>query len=250
MAGNMETLGRLQTTCADVFAAVTSNLQVGMSETDIAHQLDQEFKYQGIADHWYDVPFNVLIGTDRFVEGLTTSDYAIKNPSSQVRLGEGSPVYVDLSPIDPATRQWGDWSSTAVFQPRKGVDDEQIAFLQEMRDIHRQGIAQITSGTTGADVANYYLDAYKKLGVTLLDVRNNVGHSLHAVPKQEATRVWLDTDNQQPLGEGLFTVEPGGSRPKKAGIGIVIARFEVSIHIPESGSAVILGDRQLPPLTI
>ncbi len=69
---------------------------------------------------------------------------------------------------------------------------------------------------------------------------NNVGHSIHAGPKIKAQRIWLDEDNNAPLGEGIFTIEPGGFRNKKEGIGIVVGRFEDCIYISPDGKAVLL----------
>ena len=65
--------------------------------------------------------------------------------------------------MDTKTKIWGDWSSTVVFHPRRGIDDEQVAFLKEFRGIQRNGIAHITSETTGAEVAIYYLMRITKL---------------------------------------------------------------------------------------
>src|ERR1035441_1029794 len=130
-----------------------------MSEVDIANNLREIFTQNGINDYWYDVPFNVLIGVKRFQVGLTTSDYQIKSPSPDAILEEGETVYVDFAPMDPRTGIWGDWSSTCVFRP-KTTDFNQAQFLEDMRSLHRQGIFKITAATTGADVAQYYLDRY------------------------------------------------------------------------------------------
>ncbi len=239
-------VGRLQDECADAFTAVMTSLQPGMSELGIADALRAHLTMHGITKHWYDVPFNVLVGVERFRIGTTTTDYGTKAPSAESRLAEGQAVFADFAPMDSKTGIWGDWASTCVFRPTESAGQEQLAFLEDMRALHYRGIALITAQTTGADVAQYFLDEYGRRGVTLLDVRNNVGHSMHAGPKREAKRIWLDLDNTKPLGPGVFTVEPGGIGRD----GMVIARFEECILIPKTGQATIIGSSQPIPLSV
>lgn len=233
-------VSELQRKSIDVFNSVVSNLEVGLSEVDIAELVKKEFAKNGVKECWYNVPFMVLIGIERFQIGTTTSDYSLKEPSNNTYLKEGEPVHMDFSPMDLETKIWGDWSSTIVFHPRNITDNEQIVFLDEMRKIQRSIVPQITSKTTGADIANFYLNIFNKEGIKLLDVRNNVGHSIHKGAKDEVERVWLDQNNTEPLGEGIFTIEPGGICQKKDGHGVVVGRFEDCIYIPNKGKTVIL----------
>lgn len=241
---------RLQLFATEVFTAVTKTLIIGMSEFDISEMIRSEFQKRGITEYWYNVPRNVLIGTERFKIGTTTSDYTIKGPSDKVFLEEGSALFIDVHPMDSATKVWGDWATTVVFHPRPGIDDDQVQFLKDFRETQRKGIATITTLNTGASVANYYSTIFKQKGVTLLDVRNNVGHSIHEGPKEQAQRVWLASENHAPLGEGIFTIEPGGSRMRKDGKGIVVARFEECIYIPKIGHATIIGNFKELPLSV
>lgn len=246
----IEIVHSLQRMSANTFVKVISSLQVGMSESDIAELMRLEFKLNSINEFWYNIPQNVLIGTERFKEGTISSDYTIKGPSKDVLLKDGDTVFIDFSPMDPETKQWGDWSSTIIFHPRKDIDGEQASFLHEMRQIHREGIKKINAKTTGADVANCYLEIFRKREITLLDVRNNVGHSLHTGLKNKVQRIWLDENNNDPLGEGFYAVEPGGFRPKVNGTGFIVGRFEESIYIPRKGNAVILGNKEYVPLIV
>lgn len=218
-------VGNLQIECADTFVAVLSSVKPGMSEHDIANELRAHMAWKGIADYWYEVPFIVLIGVERFCEGTTTTDYGVKAPSPDVVLSRGDVIHVDFSPMDPATGIRGDWSSTGVYQPETKAQHEQVDFLEKMRTLHREGARRITASTTGADVANYFHERYKQFETTLLDVRNNVGHSIHTGPKAQANRTWLDTTNTTPLGPGIFTVEPGGVTTD----GTKVVRFEECI---------------------
>lgn len=232
----------LQKSSAQVCASIMTDLRVGLSEFDIANLIRLEFQKLGIKDFWYDVPQNVLIGTERFKIGTTTSDYAVKMPSDKVALVAGSPVFIDLAPMDSGTKQWGDWATTFIFQPRPGIDDEQQAFLKEMKQVHHTGLSQINSRSTGADICSHYLEEFALRNITPLDVRKNVGHSIHQGPKNQAKRIWLDETNAGPLGEGIYAVEPGGFRPKSDGSDIVVGRFEECIYIPKEGNAVLLGN--------
>jgi Xaa-Pro aminopeptidase len=245
-AEHTKTVSRLQQACASTFTTVMRNLEPGMSELDIADALRKQLANLGITEHWYDVPFIVLVGADRFRTGLTTSDYDIKAPSPDVILEEGQAIHVDFSPVHPESGIWGDWSSTCVFRPTTAAHQQQLTFLETMRRLHRKGTTLISAETTGAEVAQYYLDRYAGLGVTLLDVRDNVGHSMHTGPKSQANRTWLDLTNHNPLGSGIFTVEPGGITED----GQMVARFEECIFVHETGPATIINSGPLVPLAV
>ncbi len=234
-----EIVGRLQSACTAVFESVVSNLQAGMSETHVAEMIRNSLRQYGINNYWYDVPIFVLFGANRF-KTIATTDYSLKSPTVNSVLTEGSPVYVDIHPMDTETGIWGDWNSMVVFQPRPGLDNEELSFLREMRQLQRNVMAQITAETTGAEVLQACAEAFQQTNTTLQDSRNNVGHSMHDGPKVKANRVWLDQENVAPLGEGIFAVEPGGIRTGKNGETLV-ARFEDCIYIPKTGHARVLG---------
>lgn len=246
----IKVVSELQEKSADVFKAITPSLRVGMSELDIAGLIKLEFKKRDIVDFWYDVPIIVLIGTKRFINGAN-ADYATKSPSVNAVLKDGSIIYVDVHPRDNKTKLWGDWNTMAVFHPRAGVDDEQVAFLEQMREIHRKGIAQLTPTMTGADVINYYFTTYKESGITPITVNKpDVGHTIHAGAKIDASRLLLCEENTTPIGGHIYAVEPAGFRPKKSGEGMVVGRFEECVYIPKLGNVILLGSKELLALTI
>ncbi len=236
----------LQDLCKKTFETVTRRLRTGMSEADIAEALKAYMLEQGVTNHWYDVPFIVLIGLERFKTGIVASDYAVKAPQKNVYLQEGDTIHIDFSPMDPRTQVWGDWSTTCIFHPQTSYELALLQFLDEMRALQREGIKNIEANSTGADVAKYYVDAYTGHGAVILDVRNNVGHTMHAGPKTQTSRIWLDAENTNPLGVGIFTVEPGGTRLSDN----AVARFEECIYIPEEGHAIILGSDRMVSLAV
>ncbi len=221
-----------------------------MNEQDIAERIKLEFKKRDITDFWYDVPIIVLVGTERFIKGAN-SDYTTKSPSKEFILKEGDVVYIDLHPQDSKTRVWGDWNTMIVFHPRKGIDDEQVAFLKEMQEIHREGITKFTPTMIGADIFNYYLDTYQRRGITpILGKKPDVGHTVHAGLKVNANRLLLTPENTIPIGGYIYAVEPAGFRLKKSEKGVVVGRFEECAYVPEEGNVVLLGNQELLPTII
>ncbi|MDO8573736.1 MAG: M24 family metallopeptidase [Candidatus Daviesbacteria bacterium] len=246
----LDVVANLQNTSAEVFKTISKSFEVGYSEAEIAALIKLEFRKRGIVDFWYDVPIIVLIGTERFISGAN-ADYATKSPSVDAVLKDGSIIYVDVHPQDNQTKIWGDWNTMAVFHPRVGIDDEQVAFLEEIREIHRKGIAQLTPTMTGADVINYYFTAYKEGGIMpIIGNKPDVGHTVHAGVKVDAKRLLLCEENTTPIGEHIYAVEPAGYRPKKSGEGVVVGRFEECVYIPKLGNAILLGSKELLALTI
>lgn len=246
----IKTVSQLQQASANVFKNVVFSLKVGMSELEIAELLKLEFKNRNISEFWYDVPIIVLIGTQRFITGAN-SDYATKSPSKEYLLKEGDILYIDMHPQDSKTGLWGDWNSMVIFHPRKGIDDEQVNFLVEMRKIHREGISKFTPTMTGADIMSDYFDAYKNTGITpILGEKPDVGHTIHEGPKVNAHRLLLNMKNNTPIGGYVYAIEPAGFRPKKSGDGIVVGRFEECVYIPKEGNAVLLGSQELLSLVV
>ncbi len=239
----------LQEISYDSFKTVVKVLHAGMSEMDIVHMLRDEMEKSGVTTYWYDVGIFVLIGTDRFMQiEKAGHNYEQKSPSKDVLLKEGDVVYIDIHPQDDRTEVWGDWNSMFVFHPREDLDEEQVAFLEEVRNIQRNGIDHITSSMTASDVARYFFDIFDMHGIVLSDSLHNVGHSMHEGLKLESHRIFLDKDTDIVLGEEIYAIEPGGFRQKKTGEGILVGRFEECILIG-SDTSQILGRRDLLPVT-
>lgn len=250
IAERVKVVSELQKQSVNVFKEVSQSLRVGMSEQDIAALIKAKYEKRGIIDFWYDVPIIVLIGVERFLDAAN-ADYTTKSPSASHVLNEGDMLYVDLHPRDSKTGLWGDWDTMAIFQPRKGIDDEQVAFLEEIREIHRDGIAKLTPNMTGADVVNYYLEEYKKRGINLIiGEKPDVGHTIHEGKKTDTKRLLLTAENTTPISGYVYAIEPGGARQKKSGARVVVGRFEESVYIPKDSPAIILGSQELLPMTI
>jgi Xaa-Pro aminopeptidase len=247
MENQIAITAKLQSACYEAFFSVVSKLQVGMSESEIAKMVRDAMAQKGITEYWYDVPIFTLIGVDRFFS-IAKNDYGTKSPQAEKKLHEGDPIYIDIHPQDTKTKIWGDWNSMLVFHPRSGIDEEQIAFLDEVRTIQRKGIEKLTSSMTAADIANYFFTEFAERNIILTDVRNTVGHSMHSGSKLPEKRTFLEKGNHQVLGEGLYAIEPGGYRKRKSGEGFVVGRFEDCVYIPKSGNARLLGKTGFLPL--
>jgi Xaa-Pro aminopeptidase len=240
----------LQRASAQTFCSVVPLLKTGMSEFQVADLLRNEFADRGIEAFWYDVPIIVLIGSNRLLNGAN-ADYQTKSPSKDVVLAPGSTIYVDLHPQDSVTGLWGDWNTMAVFQPRPGIDDEQVAFLAEMREIHRRGFDQVQPHWSGADLIHYYRQAYHDKGITQLQgEKPDIGHTIHAGPKINAHRLLLDESNTNLLADHFYAIEPAGSRQNKNGSELLVGRFEECVYFTKAGKAILLGDNEQVPLTI
>ncbi len=240
---------RLQSNCYDAYLSVGNKFTVGISEEDIAQIIKSELAKQNVTEYWYDIPIIVLIGSNRFKD-ITVKDYVKKSPSRKIMLKAGDPLYIDIHPLDNSSKQWGDWNTMAVFHPRDHIDNEQINFLEEMYQIQRNGMAKIHAGLTGAEVYNYFMDIFDQKGIILCDVRNNVGHSMHTGQKGNAAISFLDTNNHEKLGEGIYAVEPSGYRQRKSSDGIVVGRFEDCIYLPARGKSIFLGNPKMLPVVI
>jgi len=240
---------RLQRTSHDVFAKVVPTLQAGMTEVEIAVLLKNEFARRGYIEFWYDVPIFVMIGAERLLIDIITNDYGRKAPSEK-KLRNGDVIYIDLHPVDSQTKQWGDWNSMAVFHPRPGIDDEQVAFLDEVRTIHRSVIDTLTGDTTAGELVEQYLQEYADHRISVVwDHRKNFGHTMHQGPKLESKRFFLTEGNPEKLGSHIWAVEPSGFRKKKNSEGLLVGRFEECIWVPESGKAKLLGSDIVLPLS-
>ena len=241
---------RLQKISQDIYLKTITSLATEMTEADIAESVRTEFRKKGINYFWYDVPISVLIGEDRFLT-MAEKDYRIKSPSADVKLQRGNTIHIDMDLMD-AEGNWGDFSATSVFQPKSEIDYEKASFLTLIQKIQREGIKHLTSQTTASQVARWYINKFKEENITLLDVRNTVGHSIHSgskkYPDGREKRMFLEEKNETPLGEGVYAIEPGGFRKSIVGNGFVVGRFEDCVYIPPSGKPLILGNYDFLPV--
>ncbi len=250
IAERITVVNNLQKTSSDVVRSVFQSFKTGMSEYEIAEIIREEFAKKGVQGFWYDVPIIVLIGTERLINGAN-ADYATKSPSKEYVLKDGSTIYIDVHPEDAETSLWGDWNTMAIFHPRAEIDDEQVAFLEEMREIHREGIAKLKPTMTGADIMNWYFDLYQKRGITPLQGQKpDVGHTIHEGLKINAKRMLINAENTTLIGGHIYAIEPAGFRPKKSREGMVVGRFEECVYIPKDGNTILLGSKELVDLTI
>jgi len=247
---DIKVISKLQNISKEVFRTVTSHLESDISEVDIAGQIRIEFKKRNVLKFWYTVPIIVLIGTERFINGAN-ANYDTKKPDGHITLQDGSIIYIDLHPTDTKTELWGDWNSMIVYHPRDEKDSEQVSFLEEMRQIHREGISKITSSTTGKELVDFYTHSYELKGIT--PIWNNIrdiGHTIHSGPKESAKRRFITADDLSAFSNCVIAIEPSGFKKKKNSNEFVVARFEECVYVPESGKATLLGNNDIIPLIV
>lgn len=172
---NIKKVSKLQLCSYYIYSNTIRRVKEGMSEIDIAKIISEQFKERGIKQFWYDIPIMVLIGEDRFLD--MTGDYKNKSPSVNHLLKIGDTIHIDLTPKDKEGF-WGDFSATCVFHPKTDYDFEKVEFLRLVRKIQRDGIKRIKSVNKSSDIANWYLGKFRENNMTLVDVRNNLSHSI------------------------------------------------------------------------
>lgn len=235
-----------------IYLQTLHSLKMGMSEQDIASAIHSSFLSKGISSFWYDIPISVFISEKRFLS-MGDKDYRIKSPSTNALLKVGDVVHIDLDPMD-SDGNWGDFSATCVFKPKSANDSEKVKFLQFIRDIQKEGIKQLTSKTKAGEVAKWYLNKFREKNITLLDVRNTVGHSIHSgakkYPDGKDKRLFLEVSSGTPLGEGIYAIEPGGYSKNNLTHEVVVGRFEDCVYVPLKGKPIILGNQEDLPLFV
>jgi hypothetical protein len=195
-------------------------------------------------DYWYDIPILALVGVERFMDSAL-ADYAVKSPSEQVRLQANTPFFIDIHPRHVSGR-WGNFAASGVYQP---ADGEQVALLEHMQRIQREGIQRLTAQQTGAEVARWFAQQFQQAGIEHLDVRANFGHSMGTGQKNSYQRLFLDETNNALIGGSIYGIEPGGVRRDGTGRVTAFARFEDCVYIPPDGRpAIILGSPELVPV--
>jgi Metallopeptidase family M24 len=229
----------MQRNCIETYLAVANTLESGMSEADIAERVRQELKNRGYSRYWYTISILVLIGPVRFLQ-MADPDYSAKNPSKNVFLQEGDTFFIDMHPMHIPSGCWGNFGATGLY--RSVEDFEQITFLNEMQFIQMESIRGFKPEITARDVSVYFQGIFQERAIELVDVRFNIGHAMQRGPKRWTRKsFFLDENNYRPIGNRILGIEPGGKRNRRSGKGIVVARFEQCVYMPENSSPIILG---------
>lgn len=248
IAINIEKIKKLQVLSYKIYLNVIRRIIKGMSEVEIASIILNEFKNNGIDNFWYDIPIMVLIGENRFLD--MTGDYNLKSPKLNHLLKVGDTINVDFTPMDKESF-WGDFSATCVYHPKTEYDFKKVEFLKLIRKIQRDGIKIIASTDSGKDIATWYLEKFKENEITLVDVRNNFGHSMHQgskkYPDGREKRIFMDINNMNPISENILAIEPSGLSKISPENKILVGKFEDCVYIPIAGEPLLLiPDEELP----
>ncbi len=235
----VEITDHMQTMCEAALYELIHEMRLGMSEREIERVLRDKLQARGFTDYWYNIPILVLAGQKRFFD-MANDDYESKAPSTEVRINEGDPLFVDIHPRDESGR-WGNFARTLIVNPH---DHDHVEFVRQMRAIEwrrfpRGGRASETTHELARDLHGEF-DAD---GINLVDVRSNFGHNMGSGEKSSFTdRSFIDMDTHVALRGQIWGIEPGGYLQVSPG-NFLVARIEDCVHVSESGELRTLGNK-------
>src|SRR3989338_5594348 len=246
---SIQAVETLQEKCISSYNELLDTLKDGMSEADIKLILISLMKKKGIHSYWYDIGIMVLINENRFRD-MQKKDYVLKCPSETVVLKKGNPIFIDFHPMDE-NGIWSDFSSMCIFKPSDD-DKDKVSFLELIYSIHMEGIRNLNSTMTFADVFRWYQTKYKEYNMEIEDARHTVGHTVDSGKKNDKygndKRLFLDSINRESISGYILAIEPGVY--KFSNKKMLVGRFEDCVYIPQSGVPVILGRKNKLPFYI
>ncbi len=246
MSSDAEIVSDLQKLSFSSSLEAIPKMKVGQSEIEIADLIKSALFKRGIEKYWYDIPIIVLVGKERFLSSVNAHNDK-KSPSPNIFLKERDTVYIDIHPQDPKTGIWGDWNTMFVFQPNNKKNNNQIDFLNLIRQILFDGIQSLKSSMRFCDIYDLFLDKYKENNIRPLWGGNpNIGHTLHKGDKLSSERLFISPDNKHIIGGEIFSLEPGGYQ--YIDDELVVGRFEECVFVPKDGKSIHLGNNSLFPL--
>jgi len=188
----------------DATERVAFAIRPGMTELEIACNLQKELDNISLPESWY--PILICAGEN---SGKPISR-RFHLPSNATQISENDIVVVDSTPIQGTV--WWNWSKTVA------IGDD--SFFQDLCD-QCDEVAQRTldygnqSAKTIGDLFDYCMDLIGKLDLVSLDSRNDVGHSIFQVPvgqKVEATpldqRLFISEEYRNVPIQGILSIEP------------------------------------------
>jgi Xaa-Pro aminopeptidase len=200
----IQTFLKTQRRVVEITERVAFAVKPGMTELEIACQLQDELNELSLSESWY--PILICAGEN---SGKPISR-RFHLPSQEARIRDNDIVVVDCTPIQGTV--WWNWSKTVAI----GTDP----FFQLLCD-QCDEVAQSTldfgmqSASTIGDLFDFCTNLISEFDLVLLDSRNDFGHSIFQVPegqKVEDTpledRLFISEDYRHFPIEGIISIEP------------------------------------------
>ena len=204
----------MQTPTIEITRLVAQEIKPGMSELDIANLYTQRLAKVGLKDHWY--PILVYAGE---LTGKPISR-RFHLPSADVIIKENDIVMLDSTPIDKTV--WSNWAETFVIGKNSFFKSLVADTKQIVDETYNFAISQAKNI---GDIFDYCNSRIKYYGMTSLDSRSDVGHSIFQVPEGQ-------TVDKTPVTDRLFISEEYRDSPI---IGIVSIEPQLGRINPEDG---------------
>ncbi|MFH0791666.1 MAG: M24 family metallopeptidase [bacterium] len=192
----------------EIIVAVTSELiawiEPGMNEKYIAERYGMILASNGLSKHWY--PILVYAGKNT---GKPISR-RFHLPTSEDIIKKTDIVFVDCTPIDGTV--WGNWSDTIIIGSNKFYE----SLVADTKEIVKDTMIYAkTKAKTVGDVYDYCINLVNIKGMTSLDLRNDIGHSIFQVPIDSTVedtpmgdRIFISKEYQNKELSGILSIEP------------------------------------------
>lgn len=211
-ADYLEKFYEMQQKTVTVTQYTAKQIQVGMSENDIANMYAAALAQEGLKEHWY--PILVYVGDSTALP--ISRRYHL--PSPDIRVQEDDIIMLDSTPLDGTV--WSNWAETFVV----GNDDFYKTLVDDSRKLVEKVCAftEKQAGTIG-DIYEYAMQLVNAGRFTSLDPMGDVGHSIFQVPPGQTVdktpqedRLFIYPEHSDRPVEGIISIEPqvGKKHPK------------------------------------
>lgn len=207
MLNTSEFLKKFNTIQSDIISITDKlilQIKPGMSEKDIADKYNEMLKSVGLKYHWYPI---LIYSGDWTGKPITRR---VHLPSEDVIIKKNDIVVIDSTPIDKTV--WGNWCRTVSIGNNK--------FYKQLCDDCDNIVDQTweygkSHAKTIGDIFDFCMNLIKKYGLTPLDSRDDVGHSIFQVPEGQSVdktplsdRIFLNEEYRNTKLKGIISIEP------------------------------------------
>lgn len=179
-------------------------IKPGMTERQVANEFERRLADVGLKNHWY--PILVCAGAWSG-KPLTRR---VHLPSDDVVIRPNDIIILDSTPLVQTV--WGNWS--------KGFPIGDDPFFGELCKAGSAVAAStlhfaVQSAKTVGEIFDFCMERIREAGLSLLDSRADVGHSIFQVPvgqtvekTPESDRLFISEEHRNAELRGLLSIEP------------------------------------------